>query len=107
MIWAVYTNTDLTEGRGRQYAKHFCELKSTAMRMAKGGYVQGCDCPVEAVEVLVLDGKKVLPSSLIRIEPPTAEDQAAEKRMEIRASAIARAKEAGITDDEIAIIAAS
>lgn len=31
-LWAVSTNTDLTEGRGREFVKHWCKSKATAAR---------------------------------------------------------------------------
>lgn len=102
ILWAVYTNTDLTEGRGRQYVAHFCKLRSTANRLAKRGYVQGCDCPVEPVEVLVLDGKRVLPASLINVQMPSREDEVEETRLLEIQAAVDRAKAAGLSDDDIA-----
>ena len=33
-VWVVYTNTDLTEGRGYQYPIHVCGSPATAERMA-------------------------------------------------------------------------
>jgi hypothetical protein len=105
ILWAVYTNSDLTEGRGRQYAKHFCRLKATALRLAKKGYVQGSDCPVEPVEVLNLDGKRVLPASLLNVEVPTREDEAAEVRLMAREEALNKARAAGLSDAEIKLIA--
>lgn len=105
VLWAVYTNTDTTEGRGREYVKHFCRLRATALRLGRKGYVQGGDCPVKPVEVLVLDGKRVLPMSVIAIENATAADEAAEARWLSRESVIERAKGLGLTQDEINLIA--
>lgn len=104
ILWAVRTNTDLTEGRGRQYVKHFCKLKATANRLAKKGYVQGGDCPVDPVEVLVLDGKRVLPMSLIDVVAPTKEDEAEEQRILARRAAMEKAKAAGLSDDELKLL---
>lgn len=103
-LWAVYTNSDLTEGRGRQFVKHFCRLKATAIRLAKKGYVQGSDCPIKPVEVLNLGGVHVLPMSVINIEAPTKEDEAHEARIVARDEAIARAKQAGLSDEDIALL---
>lgn len=103
-LWAVYTNSDLTEGRGRQYAKHFCKTKATALRLAKGGYVQGTDCPVKPVKALELDGKHVLPTSLLNIVHPTAEDEAMEIRMTAKQQALGKAQAAGLTDEEIKLL---
>lgn len=105
ILWAVKTNTDLTEGRGRQYVAHFCKIQATANRLAKRGYVQGTDCPVDAVEVLVLDGKHVLPVSLINVVHPTREDEAEEARILARGAALDKAKAAGLSDDDIKLLA--
>lgn len=105
-LWAVHTNSDLTEGRGRQFVRYWCKLQATAIRLAKRGYVQGSDCPISQIDVLILDGKRVLPANLINIEPPTPADEAAEKEIEARDAALSRAKAAGLSDDDIAIIAA-
>lgn len=105
-LWAVYTNTDLTEGRGNQYVKHFCKTKATALRLAKGGYVQGCDCPVKPVEVLNFEGNAVLPASLIQIVNPTREDEAEDARLAAKQIALEKAKAAGLTDDDIKLLQA-
>lgn len=103
-LWAVHTNSDLTEGRGRQYVKYFCRTKATAYRLGRGGYVQGSDCPVSEVKVLNLDGKHVLPTSLIRIEEPTPEDMVTQKHIDAREYAINKAKSRGLTDEEIKLL---
>lgn len=103
-LWAVYTNSDLTEGRGREYVKHFCKTKATAMRLAQRGYVQGTDCPVKPVLVLELDGKHVLPTSLINIVYPTAEDEATDARMVAAQKVLERARAAGLTDEDIKLL---
>jgi hypothetical protein len=103
-LWAVFCNDDLTEGRGREYVKHFCRLEATAKRLAKRGYVQGTDCPVYPVKALVLDGKHVLPMSLINIVEPNADDARAQLVLEARNAALEKAKSLGLTDDEIAAI---
>ena len=105
-LWAVSTNTDLTEGRGRQYVKHFCRYRATAIRLAKQGYVQGSDCPISPVTVLVLEGQRVLPASLLKIEEPTREDEASQKIYDAREAALAKAKAAGLTEDEINLLRA-
>lgn len=103
-IWAVYSNDDLTEGRGRQYVKHLCKTEATARRLAKRGYVQGTDCPVEPKTALFIDGKYFLPTSIINIVPPSAEDEAAQRRFDARNLALEKARSLGLTDEEIASI---
>ena len=101
ILWAVKTNTDLTEGRGREYVKAFCKLRATAIRLSKRGYVQGSDCPVEPVEVMLLDGKRVLPASVVLVQEPNFDDEATEKRIIAGEDALAKAKGLGLTDDEV------
>lgn len=103
-LWAVYTNSDLTEGRGQEYVAHFCETEATAQRLAKRGYVQGTDCPIQPVEVLELDGRHVLPTSLLNIVRPTDEDKAAEIRLAAKKQAFEKARSAGLTDEEIKLL---
>ncbi len=103
-LWAVYTNDDLTEGRGRQFVKHFCKMESTALRLAKKGYVQGTDCPVEPVDAFCVDGKYFLPTSILNIVPPSREDEARQRTVDARKLALEKAKALGLTDDEIALL---
>ena len=43
-VWVAWSNTDLTEGRGKPIPKAVCEEESTAVRLGKKGDVQGSDC---------------------------------------------------------------
>lgn len=100
-LWAVYTNDDLTEGRGREFVKHFCKTLATARRLAKRGYVQGTDCPVKQVEAICIDGKYFLPTSMLDIVHPTAEDDASQQLIDARKLAMEKARALGMTEDEI------
>lgn len=103
-LWAVYTNDDLTEGRGRQFVKHFCKTQATAVRLAKRGYVQGTDCPVEPVKAIMVEGKYFLPTSMLNIVPPTKEDEDQQRRIDDQKRALEKAKALGLSDDEIAAL---
>jgi hypothetical protein len=104
-IWAVYVNTDLTEGRGYQYPLYLCETKTTAQRMAKGKNVMGSDGDV--IEVLayhVRDVGLLVPGSMTQIIPPSAEDRAAEAAQQAKIRKIAaceRARELGLSEQDI------
>ena len=97
-VWAVYTNTDLTEGRGREYAKHLCETQATAIRKAKGAGVQGSNARVREVEIIKHLNSWYGP---VNIEHPTADDVAEQTKLSIKLAAINKAKELGLTDDDI------
>jgi hypothetical protein len=108
--WAVWTNTDLCEGRGMEYVKVFCELQSTARRLAKKNYVQGSDCRVTRENILYLDGMWYAPGPCV--DPGTREDIQEEERIraeqlarEAKRQALERARELGLTEDEIRALA--
>jgi hypothetical protein len=108
-IYTVWTNTDLTEGRGGEYAKVHTALKATARRLAKGGYVQGSDCRVTEERMIHIDGQWYAPGP--KVDPGTREDIEEERRLEAEArareakrQAIRRARELGMTEEEIAAL---
>ena len=103
-LWAVYTNTDLTEGRGREYVKHFCRIEATAKRLAKREYVMGTDCPIKPVRVLFMEGQYVLPANLINVVEPIPEDVEASRRIDAHRAAMDKAKSLGLSDDDIKAI---
>ena len=109
--FAVWTNTDLTEGRGREYVKYVTEKKSTALRLAKRIYVHGTDGHVSKITLLHHNGNWYFPSNIINVVPPTEEDLKEEKRIEeekiakeLKEKAIAKAKELGLTDEELSAL---
>lgn len=108
-VWAVWTNTDLTEGRGREYIKCFCEIEATAQRIAKGGYVMGTDGRVTQESLIRVDGKWYGPGPLR--EPPSVADKQREAELSreraaraAKAAALERARTLGLTDEEIAAL---
>ena len=59
-LYVAYTNTDLSEGRGRDVPIAVCELEVTAKRLAACRYAQGTDGPVRPVTMLRYQGKWLL-----------------------------------------------
>ena len=107
-VYVAYTNTDRTEGRGHNIPYAICEAEITANRLAKGCYVQGCDGPVKPVDLIMVDGKWYAPTSLIQINGLSKEDREEQKRIEAERSvkeraekAMQKAKDAGLSDDDI------
>lgn len=87
--WAVYTNTDLTEGRGRQVLVHLCDIEATARRLSKGIGVQGGDGDVAPVTMYYTDKGILGPVMLTYptesdIHSQKAIDAVAEKMREIK-----------------------
>jgi len=108
-VFAVWTNSDLTEGRGREYVELFTKLESTARRLAQGNYVMGTNSRVTEETMHLIDGRWYAPSP--NIVEPTAEDvreeekiKAAARAAKAKAAAIARAKALGLTEAEIAAL---
>jgi len=100
-IWTVHTNTDLTEGRGRQYISAYCEFESTARRLAKKNYVMGHDCPVIKGEAWYHDGKWY---TEMHLQEPSAEDLEIQNKVTKREAIIQRAKDLGFTAEEIELL---
>jgi len=105
-VFVVWTNTDLTEGRGQEYARNYCELEATANRIAKGNYVMGSDCDVTKETLLVIGDKTYYPGGIIT--KPTEEDKRTETRLveervkaEKKAAAILKAKTLGLSEEDI------
>lgn len=102
--YVVWTNTDLTEGRGTQYPLAICEKEATAYRMAKGQGVQGMDADVQPIELIQSNtawGRWYGPITLMT---PTAEDNAMQVKLDAKRAAVAKAKSAGLTEAEVAAL---
>ena len=103
-VWVAYTNTDCTEGRGHDVPIAVCATEATALRLARGRYVQGSNGPVRTMELVKIDGKWYAPSSAIAVVEPTREDIAAQVTIDARREAVAKAKAAGLTDADLAAL---
>jgi hypothetical protein len=96
-VWVAWTNTDLTEGRGRLVPLAVCELETTAIRLGRKGSVMGSDCDISK-EPAVFLGCWLVPGV---IQAATGADRTAQVALTERRSAEAKAKAAGLTDAEI------
>lgn len=100
-VFTAWVNTDLTEGKGAQYPLAVCTQLSTAIRLGKGQDVQGCDAAVHESRAVKIDGVWLGP---IRLIYPTREDEDQQKKIDMRAAALEKAKAAGLTPEEIQAI---
>lgn len=105
-LFAVYTNSDLTEGRGSEYVLYFCRTRSTAVRLSKKNYIMGTDCPIREITGYEIDHKIYLNG--VRIQEPNDEDlknetaaRAKQKAIEAKEAALAKAKLLGLSDEDI------
>lgn len=104
-VWVAYTNTDLTEGRGRDIAIAVCAEEMTAKRRASKKYVQGCDGPVCAVELVKIKGEWYAPiDSIIGIEGPSKEDIVMQAILDAKNEALKKIRSAGLTDVDLAAL---
>jgi cobalamin biosynthesis Mg chelatase CobN len=104
-VYAVWTNTDLTEGRGREYVQYLCEKKSTALRKAKKNYVMGTDSRVTEEKLFHSGYAWYGPVNVI---DPSQEDLRVEAQLDAEAkakaakeAAIEKAKSLGLSDADI------
>ncbi len=99
--WAVLVNTDLTEGRGRQYVKHICEMEATAVRKAHKADVQGSNGTVVRLSLVKRNNTWFGP---VEIEHPTADDQKSQLVIDAKRSAEQKARSLGLTEEELAML---
>lgn len=97
-VWAVMSNTDLTEGRGREYVKEYCETRSTAVRRGKNGYVQGTHCPVSPVTAFRIGNTYYAPMTITLATP---EDHKLEEEINKKILILEKAKALGLSEQEL------
>lgn len=107
-IHVVYTNTDRTEGRGRQIPIHYCSNGVTAKRLAKGIGVMGAPGDIVQVQAVMIGDKWFLPATAIHVEGPNSDDlkelarEAKRVMMEAeRQKVVERALALGLTPEDI------
>lgn len=102
-VWVAWTNTDLTEGRGWRVPLAVCDIEATAIRLGARASVQGSNCEVteETAVRLAPNHAWLIPGW---IDSATDDDRAAQRIMDEQRSAIQRARDAGLTDADIASI---
>lgn len=103
-VWVAWTNTDLTEGRGRQIPLVVCDTEATAERLGARGYVMGSPSPVTKTKAVLILGHGWLVPGVI--EPATESDKVENARIEAWRAAMEKAKAAGLTDDELKALGA-
>ena len=104
-VFAVMTNTDLTEGRGSEYVKAYCDTSATAQRIGHKGYVQGSPCPVHVKRLFQPVGETAW-FGPVKIEMPSESDLERQVKIDERSAALDKAIAAGLTQDEIKMIQA-
>lgn len=104
-IYVVWTNTDLTEGRGHQIPISYALSPTTAKRLASRRGVMGCDANVVPFDAILHNGRWCAP---VVIERPSDADIAEDKRIaaanaarEAKIAAIERARALGVTDEDL------
>lgn len=100
-LWVVETNSDTTEGRGRSIIHSCCTTESTALRVAVGKGVQGSPAYVFKVEPVMIKGKAYYPAGSFPVQEATPEDIENDARRKALREALAKAKELGLSEDEI------
>ena len=96
--WAVIVNSDLTEGRGRNFVKHICEIKATARRLAHKADVQGSNGLVERLLLKRWDGRWCGPVDVVA---PTDQDRKDQLVLDARTEAEERARSLGLSDEDL------
>lgn len=100
-VWLTITNENLTDGRGEPVVLHVCWQEETAVRLGKGKYVMGSDCPVQQAWAVKINGRWHVPG---RIEIENAADKMVRAANEERKRVVGKMREAGFTEEEIAAL---
>lgn len=107
-VYAVWTNTDLTEGRGQEFILFLCKIEATARRLAEGNYVMGTNCRITKETIKYDDARNMWYYPGARVVEPTKQDIYDEELLEMQRvakerkdKALTRAKELGLSDEEI------
>lgn len=106
--YVIWSNTDLTEGRGYEYPLYVCSKEATAIRLSKGAYVMGGDARVTETQLIMHNNNWCGP---VYIHGPSIADNEMEKKLELKrraeeakAAAILKAQNLGLTAEDIAAL---
>lgn len=107
-VYVVYTNSDLTEGRGYNYPIYTCLSKTTAKRLASKRGVMGSDADVIESIAIKLDGRKHRFLSDVQVTLPSSTDEEEDKKLQqlkekakLAELVMEKAKSLGLSDEEI------
>lgn len=101
-MWAVYQNTDATEGRGREYVQYYCLTEEVAKVLAKNNYVMGTDSPVKQVVVFYYKGMYYeVPKQIHPIDHVHSTDNFDDNIHEMKNNFYETAKKLKLTDVQI------
>lgn len=97
-IYVVWTNTDLTEGRGHQIPIGYAESPTTAARLADKRGVMGSNAEVQRFEAIKHNGYWCAP---VGIERPSEHDKVIDEANSRKAAALEKARQLGLTDEDL------
>lgn len=108
-VFVVWVNSDLTEGRGFPVPHGIYFSRSTAIRRSKGVNVQGSNGNISQEKAFRIMTRDVGMQWYVpgRIERPTKKDEEDDKKAALRISAIRKARDAGMTEEEIELLSTS
>jgi hypothetical protein len=104
-VWCVWSNTDILDGRGLEYIEYYCDLYSTARRLAREKYVGGTNCPITRENLLKMNDTWYSPCP--NVLTGTREDIEEEKKLQSKNemdNAISRARELGLSENDILVL---
>ena len=96
--WYVIGNTDNTEGRGRNVILFTCQTRATAIRLSRKKGVMGSDAHIEKGNTFTCDNTTY---GKVYTESPCKEDIDYQTRIDEHEALIKKAKELGLSQDEI------
>jgi len=104
ILYGVYANTDMTEGRGWPIPIGFSWSKSKAIKMGKGKGVCGGDADIRNIPIKVIEGKSYMLVNSVYITNPTSQEDAEEEERIARETLIHKMLDSGFTKAEIELL---
>lgn len=103
--WAVFVNSDLTEGRGCEVIQALCRIEATAIRLARHANVQGSDGVVRRVRLFIreYEGPGYIYGP-VQLKEPSAADEKEQAEIDRRRAVEEKARALGLSAEELLVL---
>jgi hypothetical protein len=98
-VWVVYTKVKCGE-----VPILVCEMEATARRLATEHFARFGGLFVKPADLVMVDGKGYVAIEAVALQYPNGDDIQAQVRLDAKHLAIAKAKAAGLTDEDLAAL---
>lgn len=97
-IYVVMNNNGETSV---DYPKSVTEHLRTAKRLGAGRYIDGNDCPIKKMEMVMMDGTWYVPVEAVKVISPSSNDLREQREIDNNRKLLDRLIGLGVTSEEI------